>query len=300
MTMENGNETRNCTPANDYQEEEVLSLLDILIILLEGKKQIILTTILATLIGLGCVLAFNKPEYVTSFQLMSMSAEVKNMDEISVHVSSAGITDFAKSDAVRNEVAKFIYNLEAKKGKKVTLHQVKKDIEKVMTVSTVKDTSVVNVAVKYENADEAKAIADYAMKVLVDSTTKTTKTFVDYVYEEVENKIASTHDMSVFDRKGFMSFAQQLGLTKNSFETLTGSSAIKPIVSLTVLSEPDLPEEAEPRGRGKTLVLSFMMGLFLGIIMAFVSYSWKHASDDPESAEKVAKIKNLLPFAKTH
>ena len=294
-------EIRSCTPDpnNDYCQEDVLSLLDILIILLEGKKQIILTTILVTLIGLGCVLAFNKPEYTSSFQLMSMSAEVKNMDEISVHVSSAGITGFAKSDAVKNEVAKFIYDLEAKKGKDVTLHKVKKDVDKYMTVSTVKDTAVVNVSVKYESAEEAKAIADHAMKVLVDNTTKTTKTFVDYVYEEVEEKIAHTDDMPMFDRKGFMTFAQQLGITKNSFESLTGSSAIKPIVSLTVLSKPYLPEEAEPRGRGKTLVLSFMMGLFLGIIMAFVNYGWKHASDDPESAAKVAKIKSLLPFSKT-
>lgn len=298
--MENGNEIRSCTPNNDYYEEDVLSLLDILIILLEGKKQIILTAILITLIGLGCVFAFNKPEYVSSFQLMSVNASIRNMDEISLNVSNAGIVGFAKSDAVQNDVAKFICKLEADKGKPVSMKKVKSKMGDIVKVDIVKDTSVVNVAVKYKTPEETKAIADVAMASLLKNTKKTTKTFVDYVYEEVKSEISKNSDINMYDRKEFLSFAENLGITKNSFETLTGwASGIKPIVSLTVLSKPYLPEESEPRGRGKTLVLFFLMGLFLGIIMAFVSYGWKHAAEDPETAEKVERIKELLPFAKT-
>ena len=55
-----------------------------------------------------------------------------------------------------------------------------------------------------------------------------------------------------------------------------------------------VPDEKEPQGRGKIAVLSAILGLFVGITLAFVCNFWQTAEDDPETKEKKARLRALL------
>ena len=63
-----------------------------------------------------------------------------------------------------------------------------------------------------------------------------------------------------------------------------------------LVSPPSLPDEPMPRGMGKIVALSAILGMFLGLTFAFISHFLRVSSSDPETAQKVKRLKELAGF----
>jgi uncharacterized protein involved in exopolysaccharide biosynthesis len=61
-----------------------------------------------------------------------------------------------------------------------------------------------------------------------------------------------------------------------------------------LVSPPTLPDQPLPRGRGKIAALSGILGLFVGLTFAFIKHFWVVSSSDPETEEKVRRLKELI------
>jgi len=66
-----------------------------------------------------------------------------------------------------------------------------------------------------------------------------------------------------------------------------------------LVSPPTLPDQPLPRGRGKIAALSGILGLFVGLTFAFIKHFWQVSSSDPETEEKVKRLRELVGIRKS-
>ena len=62
---------------------------------------------------------------------------------------------------------------------------------------------------------------------------------------------------------------------------------------LQLVSPASTPDEKEPQGRGKIVVLATLLGFFCAVTAAFLRHFWT-APGDPETAEKKNYLRKLL------
>lgn len=82
-----------------YEEDETeISLLDILLIIAEGKKIIISCVLVCLLAGLGYALFLNKPEYASTMQIAAINQYSPKAGDFNVYLNGNLIAGIIKSD----------------------------------------------------------------------------------------------------------------------------------------------------------------------------------------------------------
>ncbi|MBS5854531.1 MAG: hypothetical protein KIC56_04830 [Clostridium sp.] len=144
---------------------EELNLKQLINIIWNGKKYIIITIILSVLLGIGYSYFLATPKYEASTTLVLAKAEEKATNEISTGITQTDLNinqnlvstyrELIRSKTVIREVME---NLKIKDLKETTL-------KNNITVSSVRDTELIEITVKDENPERATNIANEIAKV---------------------------------------------------------------------------------------------------------------------------------------
>ncbi len=144
---------------------EELNLKQLINIIWNGKKYIIITIILSVLLGIGYSYFLVTPKYEASTTLVLAKAEEKAINEISTGITQTDLNinqnlvstyrELIRSKTVIREVME---NLKIKDLKETTL-------KNNITVSSVRDTELIEITVKDENPERATNIANEIAKV---------------------------------------------------------------------------------------------------------------------------------------
>ena len=144
---------------------EELNLKQLINIIWNGKKYIIITIILSVLLGIGYSYFLVTPKYESSTTLVLAKAEEKATNEISTGITQTDLNinqnlvstyrELIRSKTVIREVME---NLKIKDLKETTL-------KNNITVSSVRDTELIEITVKDENPERATNIANEIAKV---------------------------------------------------------------------------------------------------------------------------------------
>lgn len=144
---------------------EELNLKQLINIIWNGKKYIIITIILSVLLGIGYSYFLVTPKYEASTTLVLAKAEEKATNEISTGITQTDLNinqnlvstyrELIRSKTVIREVME---NLKIKDLKETTL-------KNNITVSSVRDTELIEITVKDENPERATNIANEIAKV---------------------------------------------------------------------------------------------------------------------------------------
>lgn len=142
-----------------------LNLKQLINIIWNGKKYIIITIILSVLLGIGYSYFLVTPKYEASTTLVLAKAEEKATNEISTGITQTDLNinqnlvstyrELIRSKTVIREVME---NLKIKDLKETTL-------KNNITVSSVRDTELIEITVKDENPERATNIANEIAKV---------------------------------------------------------------------------------------------------------------------------------------
>ena len=89
-------------------------------------------------------------------------------------------------------------------------------------------------------------------------------------------------------------FREQLNLLlQRQFEAAKLSELDSPVL-IQKLGEPTYPERRSSPQRSKIVILATLLGGFLGIFMAFIRHFLQVSGNDPETAVKIAQIKEAI------
>ncbi len=122
-----------------------------------------------------------------------------------------------------------------------------------------------------------------------------------YIQSEIEKNIDKIEEFKKSTGNGVVNKDIDQLLKTMSLLSLYEEGAVyrksAPMV-VQLVSPPTLPDQPLPRGRGKIAALSGILGLFVGLTFAFIKHFWQVSSSDPETEEKVMRLKELVGIKK--
>jgi Capsular polysaccharide biosynthesis protein len=132
-----------------YEEDETeISLLDILLIIAEGKKLIITCILVCLIAGLGYALFLNKPEYASSMQIAAITQNSPKTGDFNIYVSGNLISGILTSDSVLDSVIDQNGLLINEDGTAKTRVQARKSLSDNIESKVDDKSSIVTVTVK--------------------------------------------------------------------------------------------------------------------------------------------------------
>ena len=144
---------------------EELNLKQLINIIWNGKKYIIITIILSVLLGIGYSYFLVTPKYEASTTLVLAKAEEKATNEISTGITQTDlninqnlVSTYRELIRSKTVIREEMENLKIKDLKETTL-------KNNITVSSVRDTELIEITVKDENPERATNIANEIAKV---------------------------------------------------------------------------------------------------------------------------------------
>ena len=287
-----------------YEEDETeISLLDILLIIAEGKKIIISCVLVSLLAGLGYALFLNKPEYASTMQIAAINQYSPKAGDFNVYLNGNLIAGIIKSDAVLDSVIDQNKLLKGEDGSTASRISVRKELADAIDPEIDAKSGIVRVSVKDQSPEKAlniaKSLYDSSLVILQDMGVFVSNQRDAYIQSEIEKNIEKIQKFkeetsSTTSNKDIDELLKTLSLFSLYEEGAMYRNRTPMIVQL--VSPPSLPDEPMPRGRGKVVVLSTILGMFLGLTFAFISHFLRVSSSDPETAEKVKRLKELAGF----
>ena len=280
------------------EEDDGISMLDILIILAERKKMILAVTLIFLLGGLASGFFFTKPEYVSSVQLMPLTASVAEKDSYNVFIAGNTVSAVASSTSTFDQVIDK-FGLLKRDGKVITRVKARKELGKHVGINGNPNTGVVTIYVKDKSPELAANMANYiytitlsklkdmAIVASVENNTANIEQEIDKYIKNGENKAGDAKPIETIGRLA------EFYTLLNQYDESKKLKYKMPVV-VQLISTATVPDEKEPQGRGKITVLSAILGLFVGITLAFVCNFWQTAENDPETKEKKARLCALL------
>lgn len=287
---------------NNEQYEEI-SLLDLLAIFGRGRKFIALTTLIFMLAGALWVFVVKPPKlkYKSTIQMLVVSPYVIDNESMSLNVRTDMIVGIIRSRSVTDMlIDSFKLDVDKKSGKTTPRDRLYENggyfDGKTKNYSCWGDqnTGVVTLDVTAEKPEEAQAMAEAAYKkadeILKEMALSAVDTANNANDEKLEKEIqAKIAEVSEAQTKAPQKISELLGMysvlmARDESYRLKGKQPI----TLQLLSPASLPDEPAPRGRGKTLVLSTMLGFFLGIAGAFMKYVWSTVEPEKKAELKAA------------
>lgn len=277
-------------------EDEELSLLDILIVIAEQKKLIAAVTLLFALAGVAYAMLFIKPEYKSEIQMMTVNSRITGDGELSVYLPGSMIDAVVSSNSMRNAlIAEF--NLTKTDGGEISKDAALRNLQKNVSVNMGKN-GLVTISVKSPSPDQSMRMADFIYKrtaemllaMGVTSTTETRDVFLEKTIRDKLNEIDAKDAET--DPNSKISSILELYSVLSQYNENQRIIDKSPMV-LQLVSPASMPDEKEPQGRGKIVVLASLLGLFCAVTAAFMRHFW-NAPGDAETAEKKKYLKKLL------
>lgn len=277
-------------------EDEELSLLDILIVLAEQKKLIAAVTLIFALAGLAYALLFVKPEYKSEIQMMTVNSRITGDGELSVYLPGNMIDAVVSSNSMRNAlIAEF--DLTKTDGVEISKDAALRNLQKNVSVNMGKN-GLVTISVKSPSPDQSMRMADFIYKRIaemllamgVTSTTETRDVFLEKTIRDKLNEIDAKDAET--DPNSKISSILELYSVLSQYNENQRIKDKSPMV-LQLVSPASMPDEKEPQGRGKIVVLASLLGLFCAVTAAFMRHFW-NAPGDAETAEKKKYLEKLL------
>ncbi|MDO9543598.1 MAG: Wzz/FepE/Etk N-terminal domain-containing protein, partial [Synergistaceae bacterium] len=276
---------------------------DILLIIAEGKK-IIITCILVCLIaGLGYALFLNKPEYASSMQIAAITQNSPKTGDFNIYVSGNLISGILTSDSVLDSVIDQNDLLKNEDGTAKTRVQARKSLSDSIEPNVDAKSGIVTVKVKNSSPEKAltvaKSLYDSSLEILQEMGMTISGQKDTYIQSEIEKNIEKIEEFKQDTANGVVHKDIDQLLKTLSLLSLYEEGAVyrksAPMV-IQLVSPPTLPDQPLPRGRGKIAALSGILGLFVGLTFAFISHFLRVSSSDPETAQKVKRLKELAGF----
>ncbi|MGI6431517.1 MAG: Wzz/FepE/Etk N-terminal domain-containing protein [Synergistaceae bacterium] len=285
-----------------YEEDETeISLLDILLIIAEGKKIIISCVLVCLLAGLGYALFLNKPEYASTMQIAAINQYSPKAGDFNVYLNGNLIAGIIKSDAVLDSVIDQNKLLKGEDGSTASRISVRKELADAIDPEIDAKSGIVRVSVKDQSPEKAlniaKSLYDSSLVILQDMGVFVSNQRDAYIQSEIEKNIEKIQKFkeetsSTTSNKDIDQLLKTMSLLSLYEEGAVYRKSAPMVVQL--VSPPTLPDQPLPRGRGKIAALSGILGLFVGLTFAFIKHFWVVSSSDPETEEKVRRLKELI------
>ena len=285
-----------------YEEDETeISFLDILLIIAEGKKVILSFFLIFLLAGLSYGILIKKPEYGSSMQLAALTQESKRVGDFNIFVSGNLISGILTSDSVLDSVIDKNNLLKKEDGTTVTRIKARKTLLDSIDSKVDDKSSIVTVTVKDKYPEKAlivaKSLYDSSLTILQEMGMTISGHKDAYIQSEIEKNIDKIEEFKKSTGNGVVNKDIDQLLKTMSLLSLYEEGAVyrksAPMV-VQLVSPPTLPDQPLPRGRGKIAALSGILGLFVGLTFAFIKHFWEVSSSDPETEEKVRRLKELI------
>ncbi len=289
-----------------YEEDETeISLLDILLIIAEGKKVILSFFLIFLLAGLSYGILIKKPEYGSSMQLAALTQESKRVGDFNIFVSGNLISGILTSDSVLDSVIDKNNLLKKEDGTTVTRIKARKTLLDSIDSKVDDKSSIVTVTVKDKYPEKAlivaKSLYDSSLTILQEMGMTISGHKDAYIQSEIEKNIDKIEEFKKSTGNGVVNKDIDQLLKTMSLLSLYEEGAVyrksAPMV-VQLVSPPTLPDQPLPRGRGKIAALSGILGLFVGLTFAFIKHFWQVSSSDPEKEEKVKRLRELVGIRK--
>ena len=289
-----------------YEEDETeISLLDILLIIAEGKKVILSFFLIFLLAGLSYGILIKKPEYGSSMQLAALTQESKRVGDFNIFVSGNLISGILTSDSVLDSVIDKNNLLKKEDGTTVTRIKARKTLLDSIDSKVDDKSSIVTVTVKDKSPEKAlivaKSLYDSSLTILQEMGMTISGHKDAYIQSEIEKNIDKIEEFKKSTGNGVVNKDIDQLLKTMSLLSLYEEGAVyrksAPMV-VQLVSPPTLPDQPLPRGRGKIAALSGILGLFVGLTFAFIKHFWQVSSSDPETEEKVKRLRELVGIRK--
>ena len=285
-----------------YEDEgDEISILDILLIIAEGKKIILSFLFLFLLLGLSYGIFIQKPEYVSRLQIAPISQNSPKTGDFNIYADGNLISGIMLSDSVLDSVIKKNNLLIKEDGSLYSNTTARKMLKNSIDTKMEDKSGIITVEVKNKNPqktlDIAKSLYEYTLDIMSEMGKTISNQKNSYILSEIEKNIEKINayreqNSTVDTNKEIEELLRTLSLFSLYKEgTLYREEA--PLV-IQIVSAPKLPDQPLPRGRAKTALLSAFLGLFLGFAFVFLRYFWRVSSNDVESKEKINKLKALL------
>ena len=289
-----------------YEEDETeISLLDILLIIAEGKKVILSFFLIFLLAGLSYGILIKKPEYGSSMQLAALTQESKRVGDFNIFVSGNLISGILTSDSVLDSVIDKNNLLKKEDGTTVTRIKARKTLLDSIDSKVDDKSSIVTVTVKDKYPEKAlivaKSLYDSSLTILQEMGMTISGHKDAYIQSEIEKNIDKIEEFKKSAANGVVNKdIDQLLKTMSLLSLYEEGSVYRKSAPMVVqlVSPPTLPDQPLPRGRGKIAVLSAMLGLFVGLTFTFIKHFWQVSASAPETEEKVMKLKELVGIRK--
>ena len=289
-----------------YEEDETeISLLDILLIIAEGKKVILSFFLIFLLAGLSYGILIKQPEYGSSMQLAALTQESKRVGDFNIFVSGNLISGILTSDSVLDSVIDKNNLLKKEDGTTVTRIKARKTLLDSIDSKVDDKSSIVTVTVKDKYPEKAlivaKSLYDSSLTILQEMGMTISGHKDAYIQSEIEKNIDKIEEFKKSTGNGVVNKDIDQLLKTMSLLSLYEEGAVyrksAPMV-VQLVSPPTLPDQPLPRGRGKIAALSGILGLFVGLTFAFIKHFWQVSSSDPETEEKVKRLRELVGIRK--
>jgi capsular polysaccharide biosynthesis protein len=289
-----------------YEEDETeISLLDILLIIAEGKKVILSFFLIFLLAGLSYGILIKKPEYGSSMQLAALTQESKRVGDFNIFVSGNLISGILTSDSVLDSVIDKNDLLKKEDGTTVTRIKARTTLLASIDSKVDDKSSIVTVTVKDKSPDKAlivaKSLYESSLTILQEIGMTISGHKDAYIQSEIEKNIDKIEEFKKNTGNGVVNKDIDQLLKTMSLLSLYEEGAVyrksAPMV-VQLVSPPTLPDQPLPRGRGKIAALSGILGLFVGLTFAFIKHFWQVSSSDPETEEKVNRLRELVGIRK--
>ena len=289
----------------DEDDESEISLLDILLILAEGKKTILSFFLIFLLAGLIYGVFIKKPEYASSMQIAAITQESPKIGDFNIYVSGNFISGILESDSVLDSVIDKNNLITKDDGSSNTRINARKDLKKIIDTKVDDKSGIVDVTVKDRNPAKAlkvaKSLYDSSLIIMQDMGMLISGQKDAYIQSEIAKSISKIQRYKEeANNTAVNKDIDELLKTLSLFTIYEEGSVYRKSAPMVVqlISPPTLPDEPLPQGRGKVAALSGLLGLFLGLTLVFIKHFWQVSATDPETEEKVKRLKELVCIRK--
>ena len=289
----------------DEDDESEISLLDILLILAEGKKTILSFFLIFLLAGLIYGVFIKKPEYASSMQIAAITQESPKIGDFNIYVSGNFISGILESDSVLDSVIDKNDLITKDDGSSNTRINARKDLKKIIDTKVDDKSGIVDVTVKDRNPAKAlkvaKSLYDSSLIIMQDMGMLISGQKDAYIQSEIAKSISKIQRYKEeANNTAVNKDIDELLKTLSLFTIYEEGSVYRKSAPMVVqlISPPTLPDQPLPQGRGKIAALSGLLGLFLGLTLVFIKHFWQVSATDPETEEKVKRLKELMCIRK--
>lgn len=286
-----------------YEEDETeISLLDILLIIAQGKKVILSFFLIFLIAGLGYGIFMKKPEYASSMQIAAINQYSPKAGEFNIYLSGNLISGIIESDSVLDSVIDKNDLQKNDDGTTTTRTEARKKLADSIESEVDAKSGIVAVTVKDPSPEKTVSIAESlyesSLVILQEMGVFVSGQKDAYIQSEMEKSIEKIQKFKKETNTSVNKDIDELLKTLSLFSLYEEGAIYRKSAPMVVqlVSPPTLPDQPLPRGRGKIAALSGILGLFVGLTFAFISHFLRVSSSDPETAEKVKRLKELAGF----